>query len=560
MTDAQLAILRQKLSEDFVPHLPTLLDQTKLPAHMAAKNVCRAFPAFALQKICRLDAVTAAKAVVDDYEDNGLDAIYYHQASKKLFLVQSKLSADAPYDQDDANAFTKGARDLLNQQYGRFNKNVADRQAEIDLALDEAAEIILVLAHAGEIVSKHAQDVFTQFLTDAGKPDERLSDAFLDFGPVEAVDALLAEQAGAIVDDEIVIFGHQKIEAPRVTYYGQVTVTDLAALYAKHGNALLEKNIRYFLGINSSAVNRSIHGTLKGAPANFFYFNNGVTAIAHTIEPKGLREGGGRRFEVKGLSVINGAQTIASCHHFMTTQTGADISAARVLITLILVEQNDPFSSSVTRARNHQNPVSPADFAALDDTQDRLRRELAFDKIMYRYRSQARATTPGLDTMTIDEASIALALFNPDPGLVVTLKREPSRLLDTKGPDYSRLFNLELSGRKLANAVRLYRVASQVLGSNELAANGPEKLIYRHGRYAIMWLTFRAQFRWADRADVMTDAEAAALLSHPLDAWRERVRAMAVADLATVGKGPLAFFRTLTDARPFVCKLRDAGP
>jgi hypothetical protein len=74
-----------------------------------------------------------------------------------------------------------------------------------------------------------------------------------------------------------------------------------------------------------------------------------------------------------------------------------------------------------------------------------------------------------------------------------------------------------------------------------------------------MWLVFRANSAWADQTTVMTEGEAAALLSQPLDAWRERVRTVAVADLATVGKGPLAFFRNLTDTRPFVCKLRDTG-
>src|ERR1039458_10415358 len=114
---------------------------------MAAKNISRAFSAFALQKIAKLDSVTAAKAVVDDYEDNGLDAIHYHQPSKKLFLVQGKLRADEPFGQDEANVFCKGVKDLLNQYYDRFNKNVEDREAELEAALDDADEIVLVVAH-----------------------------------------------------------------------------------------------------------------------------------------------------------------------------------------------------------------------------------------------------------------------------------------------------------------------------------------------------------------------------------------------------------------------------
>src|SRR5205823_4360640 len=98
-----------------------------------------------------------------------------------------------------------------------------------------------------------------------------------------------------------------------------------------------------------------------------------------------------------------------------------------------------------------------------------------------------------------------------------------------------------------------------ILGANEAAAAGLEKLIYRHGRYAIIWLTLRTNIAWLDRPGVIPTADAAALLSKPLDAWRERVRAEALADLTAVHKGPLAFFRSLMHARPFLVKLRDAG-
>lgn len=558
MTEDQLAILKQKLAGDFVPHLLPLLDLTKPADHMAAKNISRAFSGFAIHKIATLDTETAAKAVVDDYEDNGLDAIHYHQASRKLFIVQAKLKADQPFSQDEANAFVKGVKDLLNQHYDRFNKNVQDRQAELDVALEEASEIVLLIAHTAELISQHAKDALSHFLLDADKPDERLSATWVDYGPAQVVDDLLGEHAVALVDADVVIFGHQKIEAPRMTYYGQVLVRDLVDLYTTHGNALLERNIRYFLGISSSDVNRAIHRTLRTQPEDFFFLSNGVTAIANSIVAKGPKLGG-RKFEVKGLSVINGAQTIASSQHFITNNPAIDVSNARVLLTLIQVDPNDPFSASVTLARNHQNPVSPAHFAALDSIQERLRRELRFYNVLYRYRPEARTTIPGLDVMTIDEASIALALLHPDPGSPVTIKREPSKLLDSKSADYARLFNEGLSGRRLANAVRLYRTASRILAASEVAAVGLEKLIYRHGRYAILWLTLRANAAWVDREGVMTDQEASGLLSQPLDAWRERVRAEAVADLATEDKGPLAFFRNLTNTRPFIVKLRDAG-
>src|SRR2546427_8865106 len=40
---------------------------------------------------------------------------------------------------------------------------------------------------------------------------------------------------------------------------------------------------------------RGISGTLETQPDCFFYLSNGVTAIAHAIEPRGPQPGGGRR-------------------------------------------------------------------------------------------------------------------------------------------------------------------------------------------------------------------------------------------------------------------------
>ncbi len=558
MNDAQLVILKNKLASDFVPHLPALLDTTKPADQVQAKNVSRALPAFCLHKHLTLDPIASAKAVVDDYDDNGLDAIYYHQASKTLFLVQGKLKATEPFQQAEAQAFVAGVRDLLNQRYDRFNANLLNRQAELEDALDDASEIKLLVVHASSQVSQHAKDVIENFLRDEKDLDERLQSDWIDYGPERLLVELLDEHAVTPVDDELTIYGEKKIDAPRVTYYGQVSLKSLVDLYVKHGNRLFEKNIRYFLGIASSGVNRAIHETLETRPADFFYLSNGVTAIAHEIEPRAARNGG-RRYEVKGLSIINGAQTVASSHHFTATKPGASIDDARVLLTLIQVPPANPFSSDITRARNHQNPVSTAQFAALDNIQERLRRELAFFNIVYRYRPESRDTTPGVDLVTIDEAAIALALFDPDPAMPVTLKREPSRLLNSSSAEYTKLFNAALSGARLANSVRLYRKALTALVGNELAAGGTDKLIYRHGRNAILWLVMRANAAWLDRTEVMSNADAATLISVPLDTWREKVRTEATAELATALKGPLAFFRNLTNTRPFVVRLRDAG-
>ena len=91
------------------------------------KNLSRAFSAFALNRICGISVNDAVAAVVDDFDDFGVDAVYYHARSETLYLVQAKLKASEQFTQDEALAFCQGIRKLIKQDFTGFNKNVQDR-------------------------------------------------------------------------------------------------------------------------------------------------------------------------------------------------------------------------------------------------------------------------------------------------------------------------------------------------------------------------------------------------------------------------------------------------
>jgi hypothetical protein len=82
-----MEILKKALAECFVPFLPPLLDTTKPADQQQAKQLSRAFSAFALHKLLDITPQEAAAAVVDDFNDKGLDAIYYHAPTETLYLV-----------------------------------------------------------------------------------------------------------------------------------------------------------------------------------------------------------------------------------------------------------------------------------------------------------------------------------------------------------------------------------------------------------------------------------------------------------------------------------------
>ncbi|MBU2099427.1 MAG: abortive phage resistance protein, partial [Gammaproteobacteria bacterium] len=129
-------ILEQLLDREFVANLPPLLVKTKSKEEDERKNRSRAFSAFALRNLCEVSSKVAAQSVIDDYDDFGVDAIYYHAQSETLYLVQSKLKESAQFSQAEALAFCQGVRKLMNQDFTGFNANVQNRLQEIEDALD----------------------------------------------------------------------------------------------------------------------------------------------------------------------------------------------------------------------------------------------------------------------------------------------------------------------------------------------------------------------------------------------------------------------------------------
>lgn len=448
-----MEILKKLLAARFVPFLPPLLDTTKPADQQQAKQVSRAFSAFALHKLLDITPQAAAAAVVDDFNDKGLDAIYYDAQKETLYLVQAKLKESEQFKQGEAQAFCSGIRRLLKQDFSRFNANVQNRQVEIESALDTCSHIKLVVPYTGDGVSQSALDALQELLNDDDLDEERLDREVIYYTPVEITRDLLAEQAYKPVNTEITLHKYGKVEEPRKAYFGIARLNDLVDLHNKEGKALYERNIRYFLGSRTD-VNQAIHATLRDDPASFFYFNNGVTAVCDLIEPKANRNGA-KKFIVRGLSIINGAQTVASAAEFVTRYPNSDINGAKVMLTLIKAPADRPFGKLVTKARNHQNPVQLANFAALDETQERLRQQIAHLGFDYRYRPEAAGT--GAEIITLEEALRALASLQNDARYAVWLKSEPGRLANPETAEYQDLFTCRVSGVALVNAVLCHR-------------------------------------------------------------------------------------------------------
>ena len=547
LTMHQRALLDVKLRSEFVPHLPILI-QPKNPGEDAKKNLSRAFAGFAIAALCKVSAVEGAKAVVDDFDDFGLDAIHFHAPSDTLYLLQAKMKDGVQVDQADANAFCQGVRRILEQNFDGFNENVLRLQEKIAEAYETCSQIKLVIAEIGGGLSVHADMALKQMIKEERPSEQRLAPEVVRFDSAAVMRHLQSGHAYPQIDENLTVESWISRQVSRRTHIGFVTASTLADLHRRHGVALYARNIRHALGPKTD-VNRAIAETLHSATADFEYLNNGVTILADRVEPKG-KQGAGRKLKLMGLSVINGAQTISSCAAFADAHPDHGIEGAFVPVTIIEADGDVAFGDRVTRARNHQNPVVRQNFAALDPEQERLRRELEVLGVRYAYKAEARDGTADPDRIDIMEAAQALALFSTDPRMALLLKREPSQLLVMESDVYRQVFPDGVAAMRLLNAVRLNHAVQGWIRGQEVRAKGQERLTYRHGAPAFAFMLAK-RVRAAVEAPAPFDG--ARLLnapSAPLDTLRQalwdEVQPM------TRSKGPLAIFRNATDTLPLL--------
>ncbi len=547
-----LQALKQILDERYVSFLPGLIPRNgSTEEENTDKQISRAFNAFVVQKLFDISAQDAASSVVDNFNDNGIDAIYYDETKKCLTLIQGKLHASQDFKQPEAQEFIAGIDLLLKQQFETFNQNVKDRLSNIEFYLDDCDEIKLIIACTGNQISHHAKTRLNNYVISEDKEDERLCDelAYIEADTVSAW--LLAEQQTSQVDAKLKIEKSQKTTNSRLMVHGIVALKDLVQLHNEHKKALYEKNIRYFLGSKKSQVNSAIKKTLETQPENFLYLNNGITALCDKLNPKNPNSRS-HTHEAIGLSVVNGAQTIASAAEFSVQNPEVDIGSARVMFSLIHAPNAGDFHKEVTKARNFQNPVHISNFVSLDERQESLRKSLKLHGYNYHYRPEVTNTDP--NSITIDDAIVALTCLLPDPRHPLWLKSDQLRYRNQEGDLYKGIFETEISAFKLINAVKCYKAIREVITGSEQSVVGQEKLIYRHGAIVLASILMKRLTEKISGSSLVDETAIRRLISQPLDELRQKA-VDRFQNGNTGGYGPLGFFRNITHGTPYSAEL-----
>lgn len=237
---------------------------------------------------------------------------------------------------------------------------------------------------------------------------------------------------------------------------GRIPVTEIAALMKTHGEKLLERNIRRYLGLHGNRVNEGIRTTLQSNnPGNFYFFNNGLTLVCNDFSYNALQSSD-YQIKVENLQIVNGGQTcmtIFKTLEEMQANGKALPDSAYVLVRIYkLPKDSEDLVLQITHATNSQNPVDLKDLRSNDDKQQRLENSIQQLGFTYRRKRMDSAARPS-DITSGAAAEAILAVWRTAPHQAKFLTREHF------GKLYGNIFTDTLNGAQTIAAVLLYRIA-----------------------------------------------------------------------------------------------------
>ena len=455
--DQQVRGLAQRLRAELADALgrPSLDDTTARSA---------AFVVLCAKVMLDLSDAEAVDAVTEGGNDFGVDAIELGDVSDGEFAVTLFQAKYHHENLDGVKGFPQsGVEKAVQAVRALFNPSApVDLNPRLQAQIEDVRSLIVdgniprvrfLLCSNGA----HWKVPETQAIIDREQFGERAV-----FEHVNHDTLVRILQSTAPVKDVIQFAGKAIVEDfnyARV-FLGKVPVSELARLMDSHGDRLLERNIRRYLGLHGNRVNEAIARTLRSTAecSNFYFYNNGITLICDRFDYNALQPEN-HKVRVEGLQIINGGQTSKTIQSTLAQladqlpHTGSGLDSAFVLVRLYQVpRESAAFVQTITYATNSQNPVDLKDLRSNDERQKQL--ELSVRDLGYEYRRQRSEGALTVNDIPVGVAAEAvLSVWRQKPQLA------KFRTAEHFGKLYDLIFASDLNGAQLVIAVLLFRIA-----------------------------------------------------------------------------------------------------
>ena len=567
MTNANKKLILRQIEKILQEEYAPVIDVSDLLKHSELEKkgtiLSRGLAALALHHLTGLEIDQCGRLITDQPGDNGIDAVGFDPVARVLYIIQSKYFADGNggVSTEGALKLIKGFEYIVNDEVENFGSKLRSLEEYITQIMDSAGvKYELVYVHSGDGETKPDQSkIFEEICAEFIKTLNPDAEPILSWKVIrlsDVYDWVRKQTAEGPINLTVDLLEWGEVAEPYAVY-GQVKGTDITEWWGKHGGRLVEKNIRSFLGSETS-VNRVLISTIRDRPGDFWHFNNGITIICESIQKMGLgRTREHAKFDARAVSIVNGAQTVATITEAHQVRN-LDVAQVKVLARFIQVgiSGSEDFSSDITRYTNTQNGISGRDFIALDPEQERIREELHREDVRYLVK-RGDTSDSKIKSFSFDEAVVAVACAHPNLGLAVRAKRAVSDLWqDTSRGYYKSLFSNSTNGIYVWRAVQVTRIIDKQLTELRKGLVGRSRGFVVHGNRFMAHRVFQSLSRnFLDRSAHLSPEEATAVEA----VTKKEVNLMLkVAAPETMSGYPAVFFKNQPEQEQLARRMTEA--
>lgn len=363
--------------------------------------------------------------------DLGVDVVLEDSENRQLLLVQAKWStknASLPLDSLQSffaihpklceQRFIATGGDMARELLGSYADKVRDKYTVVlrfvtNRPLPEGARWKEIRDSSNEGYDKADARVQCEVF---GQADLKELEQQVDSSGA----GILSEISFPVKENDAVEF-----HDPNHSLICRLSGNVLTNLYGQYKQELFALNIRLPMALGR-AINKEIRNTAAREPDEFFFYNNGVSAVCSDF----IYDTEQNLVKANRFQIINGAQTVGAIAGAKSTEHVA------VLFRLTATgdKAGGAFTDSIIRFNNTQNPIQISDFRSNDKIQNFLKDFLtrrsgkgAAPSFVYRPKRSTRTTSRGGTLLTSDQLARIRYSFLYGP---VRTYREPKLLFD----------------------------------------------------------------------------------------------------------------------------------
>lgn len=386
------------------------------------KQKSAAFVLLCMATSLDIELEDAAELLTEGGNDAGVDGLHIGEVEDGEFLVtifQGKykikdLTGEANFPENGVQKAVNTVQVLFDPyRKAALNEKIGPKIEEIRSLIRDAyiPNVRVILCNNGAEWTGQAHNWINAAKKDYGDKVD-----FIHFNHDSIVTIL---QRSKKVDTTLTLNGQAIVEDMNYmrVLVGRISVHEIQRLFNEHGDKLLERNIRRYLGLHTNRVNTAIHQTLIDMQKSdkFYFFNNGITVVCDKFDYNAFQKSD-YKVQLKNMQVINGGQTCKTIQETLNDAAPGSVGESAYVMMRIyqLAETHKDFVQDITYATNSQNPVDLRDLRSNDEMQRQLEIGIADLGYVYKRQREEGGGGSGVITSSIVAESV-LAIWRQRP-------------------------------------------------------------------------------------------------------------------------------------------------